>query len=239
MQQVSIQQAAVTALATYIRTTLVQQQGLTDLVVSDRWPDQKKLPPRSVTILLTGEMDTERADHLFPTSRVVVGNTVQRTFTVQQFFCIQPMQIDLWATSNVVLDDLIARHDDITNVGTSVLPGSFNEDPFGEGVVLLLGSKEAGGAQQLQWNSAVMYWFESFVVQNTPDQHQRQEYRATARGEAHFMYTSERKMSQLLQPTLKLKVFEVGDVSAPPTTQLFDIYAINNQGKGFNWSSGT
>lgn len=234
MQKVSIQQAASTSLATYIRLQL-QSQGLGDVVITDRWPDIKQLPPRAVSVLLSGEMETDRCDQFSVNSRIVVGNTVKLTYTVQQFQCRQPMQLDLWATSLPSLDDLIFRHDDMLNVGTSSLPGAFNEDPFGEGACLLLGSQEAGGTQQLQWNSVVMFWFESFVVQNTPDARQRQEYRASARGQAHFVYTSDRVMNQLLSPTLKLKTSEL---SGAPTTQLFDIYTINNQGKGFNWSAG-
>jgi hypothetical protein len=234
-QLISAQKACANALAQYIAATLAAQ-GNPDVVVSQHWPQASKaLPRRAITVLEAGEAQRELTQASVTLENVRTSTTAD--YMVQAYNARLPMQIDIWASSDVERDDLIARLDDMLNQGCSQLPGVFNPDAFSEGVTLPMGANTISPSST-SWNGNSMFWFESFVETDTPDSTQRSEYRASARGEAQYVYVQTRTLDRLLGINLKLKAHEIGAAGSPPSTQLWDIYKVVNAPKSFIYSTG-
>lgn len=106
----------------------------------------------------------------------------KRVVTVWQIAaCTQPVQLDVWADSDVERDDIMARLDTALNAGESALAGVYNPDPVGHGLLLAL----ADG-----WtNSSADFYFDAPDLDDLPDSVGRSVYRATYRGDSNFMLT--------------------------------------------------
>lgn len=172
----SIQQAAANALATYLASEL------SDVTVEQRWPDaSKNLPAKAITILMAGPRTEDKFDpHLVSTAELAppVANTAAFTWAVASI--TQPLQLDVWTTYDVVRDEILARLDDSLHKGETHTLGTFNSDPVRHGVLLALGDG---------WTGNVDCTFDAPTVDQTPDQVNKAEFRATMRGEARMTLT--------------------------------------------------
>lgn len=171
---ISIQQAACDCLAEYLGPKL------TGVVVEPRWPDADKEKPRaSLTIIPAGP----RRD--IPISITPISHVINQPLGVttkwQIAACTQPIQLDVWALSDVGRDDIMARLDEFLNAGESALPDVYNADPVGHGVLLQMTGVWDTTVADFNFESPDQDDISSTVGQNI--------FRATYRGEAHFMLT--------------------------------------------------
>lgn len=174
---VSIQQAAANALAAYLTT------ALSGVVVEQRWPDPAKaLPAKAVTILLSGRRKDQPIDYR-AINVANVGGT-QATSVWQFAFCEQDLQLDVWATSDVVRDDIIARLDTVLNAGQSQV--SANADPVSEGVILAL----ADGWTANGTTSFADFQFDGPDIDDSPNSVIECEFRGTYRGTVSVILTA-------------------------------------------------
>lgn len=170
---VTIQQASNNALAAYLAT------AMPDVSVTTRWPNpDKDLPEKAITILLAGTRRDEQMD-LRQLSATPTGST-KSTVVWQLAMCIQPVQLDVWARSDLARDDILAQLDRLLHAGESALVGAFNPDPVGHSVLL---------AVQDGWDSCgttVDFDFDGPELQDTASAIGSRQYRATLVGDAHF-----------------------------------------------------
>lgn len=210
---VSITQAVANAMATYLSAALTG-----GVIVQPRWPDANtRLPPRAVTVLLVGPPIYDMVQARPDTTTIVDATHVSTSWVV--YNVRQPMQLDVWATSDASRDDIIAQLDNVMNVGQSALVNPISlPDPTGEGTTLNIGNG---------WNGTADYIFDSPGRLDTADSVQRSEYRASAKGEAHMALSITAVSSRMNQIIFKEKVHEA---LTAPTTQLFDIVTITASG---------
>ena len=143
---VSVQQAAVNALATYINSKLEPIYGDEGIDVLNRWPEPGYARPRRVISLhLRGTREYEMmAPEVDVTVSQATGQTNVRLYVWKLGYVEQPIVIDIWAESHAERDDLCARLD------TALRDASGNDyaigDPFEEDLVLALGDGYFGTA---------------------------------------------------------------------------------------------
>lgn len=168
--KVSIGQASRSALADWLRSQL-----LSDITVFDRWPEPGTvLPPKAVSVILRGRRSGPDVCGLAVGPVVPQGpNSVAVVFEAGNF--VQPMQLDVWAKSDVERDDIIAQLDVALNAGEGKVFGF--GDPVRDG--LLLAFRPVDG-----FDGYVDYWFDDVAIDDMPDTVQRGEFRATYLGEA-------------------------------------------------------
>ncbi len=200
---VSIEQAAQTALARWIA------QELRDVPVRDRWPEANvRLPAKTVTVLRAGSRRDEALDPVVLKSAPVAGASGRVLFTWRMRACTQPLQLDVWAHSDVARDDLLARLEPVLNASKArsmpalKLSGA---DPVEHGLALLL----ADG-----WEGFASYWFDEPSLTDTPDAVQRSEYRATYRGSAAMQLTLDAESPRLARVALQQRL-DGSDESIP------------------------
>lgn len=184
MPQVSVGQAAATALARHLKAALSQ-----DVTVLDRWPEFNgnifaALTPGDedqravVSVIKVGRRQRlsvvtvpKQADVTnLPDGRVLVAWPIGSV--------IQPVQIDVWAKTDDDRDDLVRQLDDALNVGTSAIPGAPTADPAADGVQAPLDPAALG------YGGTVDYFLDEPEIDDSPESVQRSEYRATYFGEA-------------------------------------------------------
>ncbi len=190
--EVSLQQAAANALAAWIRTRLP------DATVFARWPEPNvKLPPKAVSVLLAGPRVDEELDP------VVVGrrdlSPTHAEYTWRMRLCKQPMQLDVWAKSDLARDDLVARLDRVLNASERDSIGAVRADPARNGVLL----RVADG-----WDGFADFLFDAPGAFDTPDAAQRCEYRATYRGHAWMDLTMRAESPRLVAATLRQRLHD-------------------------------
>jgi hypothetical protein len=192
---VSIEQAAQNALARWIA------QELRDVPVRDRWPEANvRLPAKTVTVLRAGSRRDEVLDSVAIKSAPVAGASGRALFTWRMRACTQPLQLDVWAHSDVARDDLLARLEPVLNASKArsmpalKLSGA---DPVEHGLALLL----ADG-----WEGFASYWFDEPSLTDTPDAVQRSEYRATYRGSAAMQLTLDVESPRLARVALRQRL---------------------------------
>ena len=141
------------------------------LVVQPRWFDgDRALPAKAISIIEAGPASTEWLDPEI-VSLTPLGADVATVWRLA--FRTQPLQLDVWARSDVELDDLCARLDTALNRGAAGV-GVTNVDPAASGVILAL----ADG-----WTPCVGdFVFDSTLREPAPDSVQVGEWRATMRG---------------------------------------------------------
>lgn len=204
---ISIEQAAQNALARWIAREL---PGVT---VWERWPEANvRLPPRAITVLRAGPRHDELIDPE-PIKRVDIPNARGRAvFTWRMRACTQPIQLDVWATSDCARDDLLARLEPVLNaskVRSMPTLGIVGGDPVEHGLALLL----ADG-----WEGFASYLFDSPADTNTPDAVQRSEYRATYRGSAAMQLTIDAESPRLARVVLHAKLNGLDEPPKPTRT---------------------
>ena len=173
----SVQQAAANAFATWLATKLGN-----DVVVEPRWPSpDKRKNPKVVTVVMAGPRRDTPID-LRQLSTTNVGATNVRTVW-QVAACTQPFQLDVWAESDVELDDIIARLDEVLHTGESSLASLVGAMPVGHGNLIAVGDGWD------DFGTIADFSFEEPDTDDSGDTADRNIYRATYRGDAHFMLT--------------------------------------------------
>ncbi len=168
----SIQKAAENALAAFLSSKL---SGVT---VIAGWPSHDKdLPQKALTVTAAGS----RRD--IPIERKILKQTNNGDTDVDAVWqiaaCTQPFQLDIWTHSDFARDAIMADLDIYLNYGERGL-GAGNYD-IGNGVLLNL---------QDGWNaydSKVDFFFDDPDCLDSMDGNSLKSYRATYRGDAHFM----------------------------------------------------
>jgi len=175
--RVSIQQAAQNAIAKYLQGVLV------DCIVDPQWPvPDKRLQDRLVTVIPGGARQDEPLD-IKELSRTNVSDQVARS-VYRVAACYQPLQLDVWCTSQVSRDDILAQLDDVLFSGAIPL-GAYNPDPVAHGNLVTL---EDG------WEETIAdFSFENPDLDDDTEPVLRDEFRATFRGGAYFMLTVTRE----------------------------------------------
>lgn len=206
MSQVSVGQACANAIAAFLRTQLSE-----DVTVFDRWPEANvQLPPRGVSVVKVG-----RRRRLDVMQALAIVTRTNETATIAQVGLYlgsfeQPIQIDVWETSDDGRDDLIAQLDDAFTQGveqTLLPPGQdpiaagVTGDPVRDGILVPLVAADgyAGNVDCL---------FDEPDIDDDDKGVQRDEYRATYRGSATGTFYRVRLVPRLVAPTLKLKPHE-------------------------------
>jgi hypothetical protein len=188
---VSIEQAAANALTAWIASQM------TDCFCSPRWADASmeygQTLGKAITVLYTGDPTVD-----YVSDDEVVGRTntsaTRADFRFLRSSFNQPYQIDVWATSEVERDDIVARLKDALNASEGATLGRTNADPFRDGVLVAMGDGRTGYADFL---------FDSAQKSDTADANARQEFRATYRGVAQLTESSVANRARL-RPTLHL-----------------------------------
>ncbi len=172
----SIQQAAANALAGYLG------QLLTGVVVEPRWPAPDREKPAKIITVVTAGKREDTPTNLRQLSTTLPDPDTGGISTVWQIAaCRQPFQLDVWTESDVERDDILAELDDALNAGESALTDVYNPDPVGHGLLLAIADGWEG--------STADFTFEGADYEDLSDTVGRSVYRATIRGDAHFMLT--------------------------------------------------
>lgn len=210
-QYTTIQQAARNALATWLTSELASVTG--GVAVEPRWVEADvPLKAKSLTIIDAGPRDIDWLDlAVLATANVdvEVSLPVKKVDATWNFgFITQPVQLDVWARSDVELDDIIARLDASLNKGAVGLAVA-NQDPFAAGLLLNLADGWAPGI--------VDFLFEEPVILQSPQSVGEGEWRATYRGRATAQMTQTARSVRIARILLKQKVYRA-DGDLPTTT---------------------
>ena len=175
---VSIEQAVQSALARWLTGEL------RDVTVWERWPEASvRLPSRAVSVLRSGARHDELLD-AEPIARTDVPGAPPRTlYTWRMRACMQPLQLDVWARSDVARDDIMARLEPALSASKARSMPSLHltiADPVEHELALVLGDG---------WDGFASYLFDEPAITDAADAVQRCEYRATYRGRAWMQLT--------------------------------------------------
>jgi hypothetical protein len=168
---VSVEQAAVNALKTYL-----QSQLDSDIKISGTWPNpDKALPAKAVTILKIGpRIDTKIEPQLIGSAELAPVDPTKMAYTWQIKAVEQRIQLDVWAKYEGVRDDIQSQLDSALNQGTYVTLGpGLDRSHFSDGLTLRLGDGHTG---------YVSFLFDGPEIADEPDSAQRNEFRTTQVG---------------------------------------------------------
>lgn len=208
-QLVTIQQAACNALATWLTNELASE----DVSVEPRWTEpDRQLPAKHVTIITAGPRAIEWMPAEVVKATNVTVNEQPKVDTIWSLgFLEQPVQLDVWAQSDVELDDIIARLDASLNKGAKGL-GIANTEPFAAGLLLNLADGWAPGI--------VDFLFEEPQIMQSPASVGESEWRAMYRGRASAQMTQTARTARIARILLEQRLYEVSPVnSAEPADQ--------------------
>lgn len=196
---VSVQQGGANALAAYLTTALAGVAA-----VEPRWPspDDRFTTPK-VTVLCVGK---RREEYLDPRVVAQVNTSATlATYTYQAAWVRQNVQLDVWATSDIARDDVIARLDIALRAGTTPIQTAgtylaYTDTPVGGGVCvpMLVEDGWLGGVAD--------FLFDDVETDDAPDAVSQNEYRATIRGEASLMLTVDASSPRLATAAMKLRL---------------------------------
>lgn len=170
---VSIQQAAINAAVAYLKTRI------TDAPIYSRWPTGD-FTGSAITLIPAG---TRRDTVLAPTlinSTPISATLTRAVYQVGQ--CIQPIQMDIWATSFDERDSLMAEVDAAIRAGFTSL--TVNPPVFADPVALGFWVDIASGWEST--DTKAYFIFESPDYEDTADAIKRRQYRATYMGDAYM-----------------------------------------------------
>lgn len=204
MLSVPVQIAATSKLSKYLSGVMP------DVQFELKWPDpSKSLPQKAVTIIPAGKRSLVYMEYPQLVSSVdLTPPNKQWRWRVAE--CEQPIQMDVWAQFSDDRDDIVARLDKYINVGFSQLSTATVSTPtVDQNIVLEL---------EDDWLGSVAYYtFDEVDYRDTPDQVQRQEYRATYKGMGFFNLSQNAISPEIAKINIKLKISE-SDLSATDTT---------------------
>ena len=209
-QLVTIQQAARDSLAAWLTSDLPG----TDILIEPRWVESdQQLPPKRITIIDAGPRTIEWLQtEILQTTNVDTENglAVKKVDAVWGFGEVtQPIQLDVWAQSDVELDDILARLDGSLNKGARGL-GVANVDLFSAGILLPLAGDWAPGT--------VNFSFEEPSILQTPSSVGEGEWRATIRGAAQAQLVQTARSARIARILLQQRLYERDpvDTTDPP-----------------------
>lgn len=183
---ISIQQAAGNTFCTWL------QALMPDVKISSSWPSpDRKLPAKAITLITAGA----RRDMPLQRNQIKSTNVgSNQTNTVWQVAaCTQPLQLDVWAHSNIVRDDILARLDTFLHYGEGSLTGNTNADPVGASVLLYVGEGWDN------FDTISDFYFSDPDTDDSPEMAAQDIYRATFRGEANFMLAIAKASPRIIQ----------------------------------------
>jgi hypothetical protein len=195
--RVTVQQAAANALRTYLQSQMDLREGSGAVVVLDRWPPSGELAqPRSISVITAGEReDVYKAGLQAELVRQSSVNSTTGLYTWRVAACSQLVQLDVWATYDVALDEMLADLDQAFRQGTSVTLGLTNGMPFREGVLLAMGD---------DWQGFVDCTLEGGPnVHHSNEAHVTNEHRATLRCRLDMDLTLQAQSPKLLRVLLE------------------------------------
>jgi hypothetical protein len=198
-QLVTITQAARDALAAWLVAELEPTGNGDGVVVEPRWFEvDRRLPPRAISIIDAGP---RRIDWTDPMQLLVVPGRTAKLVDVTWGlgYIEQRVQLDVWAQSDVALDDIMARLDVALNAGTRPL-GIGNLDPVGIGVLLALADAWAPGTAD--------FTFDEPNTDQTADMANQSEWHATYRGVARMQLVQVATSPKLARINLRQRLSE-------------------------------
>lgn len=170
---VSVQQASANAFAAWL------QVQMPDVTVFSRWPNFRSLPAKAISVITSGaRQDINLTPHLISATN---SGSVNTSGIWQVAACFQPYQLDVWTTSHVARDDIVARLDVFLRADASALASAYNPNPVGSGVLI---------AVQDGWAAAgtiADFSFGNPDTDDTGDEVSADQYRASYRGGAGVM----------------------------------------------------
>ncbi len=198
----TIEQACVNALKTYLESRLAPYTTphVTSFKISEEWPaPDAKLPRLAITILKVGErQETHVQPEVVDVQPAMVGappapHAILRDYRWRVKLIQQPLQLDVWSTYPAIRNDIAARIDEALHQGPAVTlnePSNISLDDFRDGLLLALNpaTGHIGHAD---------YQFEGFVIDDTADDVQRNEYRATRTGSVSAALTIVKRMPRM------------------------------------------
>ena len=190
---VSIEQAAINALATYL-----QAQLGTDVVVSGVWPNpDEPIPEKALTILKIGARRETKVDpSLVSSAELSPPDPTAMLYTWRVKAIEQDIQLDVWSRYEDVRDDLQARLDQALNQGlAATLSPDILHDDFRDGLLLTLGDGHPGYAD---------FIFDGPEITDLPDAAQRNEFRSTQTGTLSAMLTITKQQPRMANITLRM-----------------------------------
>lgn len=199
---VSVQQAALNALASYLADVLP------DVSVEPRWPDpDKKLPSKAITLIPAGPRTLlyfgrpeilEKVEDISPTAALYRWIVAEAEL---------PVQMDIWTTYPLDRDDIIARLDNLVNVGFTALSGInlLTQNPVEDFIALELGDGWEG--------SNANFFFDTVKFDDTAPQTIRHEYRATYKGMGAFNLTIVAESPKIARINIDLKLSQANTYS--------------------------
>lgn len=216
-QQVSIQQAMANALAGYLGT------ALPDVKCRTRWPDPSKgLPPKAITVVPVGRrQDQDVTGDFFrqiAVEELVPVDPKKKLYTYARAASIQPIQLDVWALTDVDRDDIVARLDDALSANLVTTAGVATDDPVRDGVLLPLADGHGGFCD---------YTFDGPLKDDSSDAASRAEFRATYTGTAAAHLTRKVILPTLSKFKLRLVLIELFSSTNPQS----DTYTILTDGE--------
>lgn len=214
-QLVTIQQACRNALAAWLVDELAPVYGGDGVVVEPRWfEESRQLPPRTVTIIDAGPRSVEWLEPDILAQSDNLDNAAQLDITWQLGAMQQPLQLDVWAPTDVELDDLIARLDRSLNAGERGV-GLTNVEPFRPGLLLDI----ADG-----WDPGrASFLFDQPSIQQTATSVGESEWRATYRGRCDAQLVQTATTAKLARVHLKTRLRAqdpVDTAEVPETTTI-------------------
>ena len=149
-----------------------------DCTVFSRWPEAQDEPNKTISVIRAGGRQDEFIEP--QAIRRVDLDAVTAEYVWRVAYCTQPLQLDVWATSDVSRDDIMARLDSALRAGDGPA-GLLNRNP--EPGLLLRFDPTDG------WNGTCYFRFDTPELIETADQVQQSEFRASYRGDAYFELT--------------------------------------------------
>lgn len=202
---VSVHQAAANAFAGWLGTKL------TGVTVEPRWPSpDKKLPAKAITLVCAGPRHDEPID-IRALSYANQGDHQTRAIW-QVAACQQPVQLDVWAHTDVDRDDILAQLDTLLRAGSTAIPGIYNPNPVGQGVLVAL----ADGWDEM--GTTADFVFEGPELLDEPMTPNRADYRATYRGDAYVMLAIPAVSARQKTLSFKMKLSETDSYDTYPVT---------------------
>ena len=171
---VTIQQAALNALQTWLTSELP------DVTVRSEWPIEPQLPDQCISILPAGPPIDEQITMRHVSMTPVDPQT--GTYTYQIKARRQPVQLDIFARYEAVRCDIEAQLDVALHKGEyyTLSPNRPYGSKFRDGPLLALGD---------DWTGYVDFTFDPPEPNDTADAAARSEWRSTMRGEAGMVLT--------------------------------------------------
>jgi hypothetical protein len=206
--KVSVSRAAVQALGAWLT------QSLEGVTVRDKWPPAGvPLKGRVVTIVAVG--NRERGDS-YGTVEIASRTNISATqcrIRFRQGEVSQPLQLDVWAGSDVDRDDVIAQLDQVLHAGRSETLNIKNSvqtvgsDPWSDELTLAF---DPTGPYDGDYCT---FLFDDVAIDDTPESIQRAEYRATFLGSSKMPFSTFKVVPRLINATFAQQVTQ--DVTPP------------------------